>query len=69
MKKAPHWICHTHLLSPDSYECSVCGGVTKKKTAVCPYCKTTLRSTEKDLGWVDEAEEWSLLLDDGPDGD
>ena len=66
MKKnqAPHRIRHSHFLEPDEYECSVCGQRFREERKVCPGCGASLRWTEKDLEWMDEEEEISLILDD-----
>lgn len=62
--KEPHWIRHSHLFDSDTYECSRCGAVFKKKTPACPNCGTQLGLERKEPDWVDEAEELSWLLDD-----
>ncbi len=62
--KGPHWIRHAHLLRRDEYECSVCGAVYKRRTAVCPKCGTALPKVSDRREWLDEAEEMDLMLDD-----
>ena len=60
----PHWIKHSHLFDPDEYECSRCGAVFKKKYPACPNCGTSLGMEKEEQDWVDEAEEFSWILDD-----
>ena len=62
--KIPHWIIHSHFLASDEYECSECGKRFRRKTKRCPGCGAVLRSARDDLGWVDEEEELSIILED-----
>ena len=54
-KKKAKWIRHTHLFSPDEYECSSCGKVLKKPKPVCPKCGASMGGEKYDPSWVDEA--------------
>ena len=66
MKKPtiPHWIKHSHLLSPDEYECSECGAVFRRKSAICPKCGATLRPVLDRQEWLDEAVIYEIMDDD-----
>lgn len=58
------WICHEHLFSGDSYECSLCHCSFKKRTATCPGCGAEMTSDKYDPNWVDELEIFDMLLGD-----
>ena len=62
--QTPHWIRHSHLFSSDTYECSACGAVFRRKSPRCPKCGAVLRAVRDDQGWVDEAAEAEWMLDD-----
>lgn len=66
MKKptGPHWIKHSYLFEADEYECSQCGAVIKRKSSVCPKCRTLLSMILDNQEWIDEAEEIHIMLDD-----
>ncbi len=57
----PYWIRHTHFLAPDTYECSACGAVSRRKLPVCPGCGAAIRRVLDRLEWLDEAEETDLM--------
>ena len=62
--RGSQWIRHSHYLDPDEYECPRCGQVFQQKTSACPHCGAALRGTKDDQGWIEEAEEISLILGD-----
>lgn len=64
MVKSPYWICHTHILRDDEYECSACGYLSKEPYTVCPDCGSRMDKTESDLNWIDEMEELDMMLED-----
>mgnify|MGYP002624712797 CR=1 FL=1 len=60
----PHWIKHSHLLSPDEYECSACGGVFRRKSRTCPKCGAVLIRVADRHEWIDEAAMLDEILGD-----
>ena len=58
------WICHEHLFSGDSYECSVCHRQFKRRTKNCPHCGADMTSDKYDPQCVDELAIFDMLLDD-----
>lgn len=63
-EQSGYWTQKTHLFSADEYLCSVCGRSTSKPYGVCPACKSRMKRSKYDPGWVDEAEALSAILDD-----
>ena len=59
-----HWIQRTHLFRSDKYICSACGSVCAKPYKLCSVCGAAMKKTKAGPSWVDEAEEWSAILDD-----
>ena len=41
-------ICHEHYMSPDEYECTVCGARFGKDVKTCPNCGVRFNRTEDD---------------------
>ena len=64
MEKKAHWICCTHILRSDEYECSACGYVSKEPYSVCPDCGSLMVRSDSDLNWIDEMEELDMMLED-----
>ena len=62
--KSAHWMQRTHLFRADEFICSACGSVCNKPYKVCPACGASMKKTEYDASWVDEAEGLSAILDD-----
>jgi rubrerythrin len=50
-----YWTQHTHLFSPDEYECSACGYETDRPYRECPSCHAEMTKSKYDPSWVDEA--------------
>ena len=64
MKRAAHWIQHTHLFRKDEYECSACGFKADKPYRICPSCGLPMKGSKYDPSWVDEMEMMDAIFDD-----
>lgn len=62
--KTPYWIHRTHLFRADEYICSSCGASFNKPLGRCPECDALMGKTKYEPSWVDEAEEYSAIMDD-----
>ena len=58
------WIRRTHLFRADEYICSFCGASFDSPMKRCPECGALNTKTKYDPSWVDEAEEYSAIMDD-----
>ena len=58
------WICHTHILKDDEYECPICGFVTDMPYRTCPGCGSQMNEKNSDLNWIDEIEIIDAVIDD-----
>ena len=63
MTKA-HWIQRAHILRPDEYICSNCGGNTDRRQNECPYCGAEMRGIKYDPFEVDEMEMLEEIFND-----
>ena len=50
------WYREDHVLEDDTYRCSVCGSVFKKKQDYCPQCHTHMTKEEYIPTAFDEME-------------
>lgn len=47
-------IDHPHIMTPDTYECSICGTRFNRNEMTCPYCGVRFNGTRKDYEAFDE---------------
>ena len=63
-KASSRWIQRTHLFRADEYVCAACGYSADRPYKICPSCAALMKRGKYDPSWVDEAEGFSVLLDD-----
>ena len=50
-------IDHPHVLSPDEYECAICGTRFGKNVMACPHCGVRFNETKTDYEEFDDEED------------
>jgi len=58
------WLCQTHLFGADTFECSACHKVYKKRTETCPGCGALMVKDKYDPQWVDELAALDAIFED-----
>ena len=51
----------------NEYECSACGAMHDKPSAVCPNCNSRMGKAKYDTSWVDEMADYDEIFGDGDD--
>ena len=59
-----HWTRREHLIDPEEFVCSVCGGSSDQPYGNCPNCGAALRRVEYDPCYIDEAEWLDEVLEE-----